>query len=235
MIKDYPLISVIVPTIGRETLERTLDSIVDANYPNLEILVSANNVDLLPTQCRLSYPNTKLVWWNHEKVYPSKAKNEALKIALGKYVTFLDDDDTALPAKFFELSNYLEENSDVFAVFGQYNVRDCYTNKIKNTNCGGNENISYSILFKNNYIASGSIMYRNCSDLYFDEEIDFGEDWMMNLRLIHQYKFAHIKQPTYVWTQNLLSGYTATMKKNGIDFTNIIRANQAKAKKLWGE
>lgn len=231
--KNYPLISVIVPTIGRNTLERSLDSIIDSNYPNLEILISANNVDLNPIKNRLSYPNTKLVWWEHEKVFPSKAKNEALKVAIGDYITILDDDDTALPAKFFELSKYLKEHQDCFACFGQYNVRDCYTNKIKNINCGGNIKLCFDTLIKNNYIASGSIMYRNTPNVYFDKSINFGEDYMMNLRLISNYKFAHIPIPVYSWTQNLKDGYTANYRKQRIDWKKIVKENQEKAIKLW--
>lgn len=234
---NYPLISVIIPTIGRDTLKRTLKSILVCQYPNLEIIVSANNCKWEKIQSIFysinHYPFNLI--HTEEKLIPSQAKNKALEKATGKYVTFLDDDDTALLEKLFNLSAYLETHLELSAVFGQYNVRDCYTGEIKNTNCGGNDNVCFDTLIKNNYIASGSIMYRNNSFIYFDEEIDFGEDWMMNLRLLGQFfKIGYLPFPVYCWTQNLEDGYTATYRKKGINWQKLVQANKQKAIEKWG-
>ena len=44
----YPSISIIVPTIGRNTLRRTIQSVLDCKYPNLDIiLVSDRHKELL--------------------------------------------------------------------------------------------------------------------------------------------------------------------------------------------
>lgn len=214
-----PLISVIVPSVGRNTLERTLDSIFATYYPNLEVIVSLNNCsDDRIKEIGTQYPRARVLYVKN-KLFPYEAKNIGIHNSNGKYLTFIDDDDTCLPEKFFNLSDYLEENKNVFSVFGQYNVRDCYTNEIKNTNCGGHKNICFDTLLESNYIASGSVMYRNTEDIWFRETpYGWGEDYDMNLRLIAKHKFAHIAAPVYCWTQNLLEGYTATFKKNKIDW-----------------
>lgn len=214
-----PPISVVVPSMGRDTLERTLDSIFECRYPNIEVIVSFNNCSVYRMkEIKDKYPRIKTLCYC-QKFYPFESKNKGIKISTGKYITFLDDDDTALPEKFFDLSKYLEDTSDVFAVFGQYNVRDCYTNKIKNTNCGGDYSPVFETLIKNNYIASGSIMFRNTEEIYFRETPHgWGEDYDMSLRLIAKYEFDHLEMPVYCWTQNLVEGYTATFKKNGIDW-----------------
>lgn len=230
---NYPLISIIVPTIGRDTLERTIESIINSKYPNLEILISANNIDLFVIKKKLDYPNVNLVAFTNKKINPATAKNKALIYAKGKYITFLDDDDTCLPEKFFTLSGFLENHQEIFGVFGQYNVRDCYSGKIKNTNCGGCDRVGFDTLLQSNYIGSGSIMLRNTKDIYFDESIDFGEDWMMNLRLISKYKFHFIKTVVYAWTQNLESGFTARYNKAKINWKKIVENNRQKAIKLW--
>jgi len=235
--KIYPLVSVIIPTIGRDTLERAIDSILATKYPALEILISANQTELIALKNRLSkYLNeVQLVFWTFDKIFPSIAKNNALTYSQGKYVTFLDDDDTALDAKFFDLVEYLENHSGVFAVFGQYDVRDCYTNEIKNKNCGGHPKVCFDTLLQNNYIASGSIMYRNDNDLIFDDSVEFGEEWMLNLNLLGiEHKIAYLPISTYIWTQNLISGYTATFTKNNINWRKIVEENRKRAKELWG-
>ena len=214
-----PLISVVVPSIGRDTLERTLDSIFECRYPNIEVIVSFNNCNVYRMrEIKSKYPRIKTKCYTH-KMYPFDSKNKGLEIATGKYITFLDDDDTALPEKFFDLSRYLEREENVFGVFGQYNVRDCYSDKIKNKNCGGNKNPCFDTLIENNYIASGSIMFRNTEEIHFRKTLyGWGEDYDMSLRLIAKHTFAHMQVPVYCWTQNLEEGYTATFKKNQIDW-----------------
>ncbi len=214
-----PPISVIVPSVGRDTLERTLDSIFECRYPNIEVIVSFNNclVERIK-EIQDKYPRVITIAYS-EKLYPFDAKNRGISLSSGKYITFLDDDDTALPEKFFDLSRILERNEDVFAVFGQYNVRDCYSGKIKNTNCGGCGRISFDTLIQQNYIASGSIMFRNTEEIHFRETPHgWGEDYDMSLRLIAKYTFIFAETSVYCWTQNLEEGYTATFKKNGIDW-----------------
>ncbi len=214
-----PLISVIVPTVGRDTLERTLDSIFECRYPNIEVIVSFNNCSTERVEeIKNKYSRVKIIS-TPDKLFPYEAKNRGIEIATGVYITILDDDDTALPEKFFDLSKHLEDHPDTFAVFGQYNVRDCYTNKIKNTGCGGKDNPCFDTLIENNYIASGSIMFRNTEEIYFRETPHgWGEDYDMSLRLMAKYKIDYIETPVYCWTQNLIEGYTATFKKNQIDW-----------------
>lgn len=214
-----PPISVIVPSMGRDTLERTLDSIFECRYPNIEVIIIFNNCSVERVQkIKEKYSRTRTIHY-HKSMFPYEAKNRGIKESTGRYITFLDDDDTALPEKFFDLSQHLEDNKNVFAVFGQYNVRDCYTNKIKNTNCGGCGRIDFATLLQQNYIASGSIMFRNNKEIWFRETpYGWGEDYDMSLRLISKYEFTFIETPVYCWTQNLIEGYTATFNKNGIDW-----------------
>ncbi len=214
-----PPISVVVPSIGRDTLERTLDSIFECRYPNIEVIVIFNNCTVeRVAEIKKKYDRIRSIHY-HCKIFPYTAKNTGIRYASGKYITFLDDDDTALPEKFFDLSRILEREKNVFAVFGQYNVRDCYTGKIKNTQCGGNKNPCFDTLIENNYIASGSIMFRNTEEIHFRETPHgWGEDYDMSLRLIAKHTFIHIQEPVYCWTQNLIEGYTATFKKNKIDW-----------------
>ena len=224
MDNKIPLISVIVPSIGRHTLERTLDSIFECQHPNIEVIVSFNNCTVERIKDIIKkYP--KVITIAHsEKLYPFDAKNRGIALSSGKYITFLDDDDTCLIEKLFTLSEYLECRPDTFAVFGQYNVRDCYTGEIKNTGCGGCGRIDFDTLLQQNYIASGSIMFRNTEEIYFRETPHgWGEDYDMSLRLMAKHKIHYLEIPVYCWTQNLEEGYTATFKKNGIDWKPLTK------------
>jgi len=197
-----PQISVVVPSMGRDTLERTLDSIFECRYPNIEVIVIFNNCsNERVEEIKEKYPRIQVIHY-HCKVFPYTAKNTGKQLSSGKYITFLDDDDTALPEKFFDLSRYLEMDEDIFGVFGQYNVRDCYSGKIKNTNCGGCGRIDFDTLLQENYIASGSIMFRNTNEIYFRKTpYGWGEDYDMSLRLMGKYRIDFLEVPVYCWTQ----------------------------------
>lgn len=230
-----PPISVVVPSMGRDTLERTLDSIFECRYPNIEVIVIFNNCsNKRVAEIKEKYPRIQVMHYAC-KVFPYTAKNTGKQLSSGRYITFLDDDDTALPEKFFDLSRYLEDNENIFAVFGQYNVRDCYTGKIKNTNCGGCGRIDFATLLQQNYIASGSIMFRNTDDVKFRETPHgWGEDYDMSLRLIAKYEFAYLEIPVYCWTQNLVEGFTATFNKNNINWKQLTQDIVDHAKRNYG-
>lgn len=229
----YPLISVIVPSTGRDTLVRTIQSVLEANYPNFEILVSASSDGVTGIANKLNFPHTELVWWESKKVSPARAKNEAMKHAKGKYITFIDDDDTCYAPKFFALVKHLEDNPETFGAFGQYNVRDCISGKIKTRNCGGNRVVNFKTLLKNNYIASGSIMLRNTGNIAFDEKLPYGwgEDYKLWLELVAKYKIDFVPVVVYAWTQNIKSGFTSWLK----NWRTLTRNIQREAKKKYGQ
>jgi glycosyltransferase involved in cell wall biosynthesis len=69
--RELPTISVIVPTAGKATLPRTLESIAPQLRPGDEILVVCNR----------------------DMDFGAKARNEAMPRAKGTHLAFLDDDD----------------------------------------------------------------------------------------------------------------------------------------------
>jgi len=96
---NYPKVSIVVPTYNREDyLKECLDSIIDQNYPNLEIVVTNDN----------SMDNTKNIVKKYIKQYsfikyvkntkypqgPNGNKNNGLDNATGEIIGIFDDDDT---------------------------------------------------------------------------------------------------------------------------------------------
>lgn len=84
------MISFIVPTMGRDTLGRTLRSI--ERWPNDEILVEVDN----PPTGR---------WGNDQR-------NRAIKRAKGKYLSFMDDDDVFVKGHRKIMEKAIKESPD---------------------------------------------------------------------------------------------------------------------------
>lgn len=125
MMRENPLISVIIPTYKRPiSLERAIESVLDQTYFNIEILVVDDN-----------NPNTKYreetitimkKYINNKKIKYIKhpmnkngaaARNTGIKNSNGKYITFLDDDDTYRKKKVEKQVEFLEATSDYEAVY----------------------------------------------------------------------------------------------------------------------
>lgn len=93
---DNPLISVIVPIYKvEEYLERSVESIVNQTYKNLEIiLVDDGSPDNCPKMCDdWAKKDNRIKVIHKENGGLSDARNAGLKIAKGKYIAFVDSDD----------------------------------------------------------------------------------------------------------------------------------------------
>lgn len=90
------LISIIIPVYNVDRyLMRTIESLENQTYPNIEIiLINDGSTDLSPTiikECSDKYSN--IIFREQKNAGVSFARNNGLSIAKGKYIMFLDADD----------------------------------------------------------------------------------------------------------------------------------------------
>lgn len=129
--QELPLISVVVPVYNVEDyLETCIASILGQTYPNLELLLvddaSTDASGLLCDACAMEESRVRVVHLS-ENCGVSHARNEGIRLATGRFVTFVDPDDyidsTMLAHLYTDLIEYSAEIS-VCAVertgFGKY-------------------------------------------------------------------------------------------------------------------
>lgn len=227
-----PKITLITPTIGRSLLKRSIQSVIDCKYRDMEhILVTdkSKKNDVMNILKEFDHTYTLIV--NETPMSPAQAKNKGHDIAQGKYITWIDDDDICYRGKFFTLSEYLDTHDNVFGVFGKYSTTDVKTGKVKKKSSGGHPNPSFDSLVQTNYIGSGSIMFRNTPEVRFPENLVFGEDYRLWLNMIAQHPIVHINEVVYSWTHNTASGFTS--KKEFDNWRELVKKNQEDAIKQW--
>lgn len=103
-----PYVSVIVPVYNtKSTLQRCIDSILAQTYPNFEIIiVNDGSPDGAGELCdRIAKMHKKIHVIHQENAGLSSARNAALKIAKGEYITFVDSDDAIAPTMLEVLIN----------------------------------------------------------------------------------------------------------------------------------
>jgi glycosyltransferase involved in cell wall biosynthesis len=111
--KNMNLISVIVPIYNVEAyLERCIDSIINQTYVNLEIiLVDDGSSDLCGELCdAYAKQDNRIIVIHQENQGLSGARNSALDVMSGEYVTFVDSDDYISLTYIEVLQNALSES-----------------------------------------------------------------------------------------------------------------------------
>tara|TARA_B100000315_G_C14500623_1_gene552152 strand:- start:308 stop:1069 length:762 start_codon:yes stop_codon:yes gene_type:complete len=180
-----PEVSVIIPTINRRTLlNQSIKSVINQNYNNWELFIvndSTDDILLNQSDSRIHLVENQLL------PGANGARNTGINLSVGKYIAFLDDDDTWDSNK---LSKQVEIMKSTGAIL-------CYTGKniifrkkkfIKNK-CSYYTTIlnPFVTLQIHNYIGTtSSIMVKSeilKNKVKFDENIHSLQDYDLYLQL----------------------------------------------------
>lgn len=110
-----PLVSVCIGTFNRaRTLRECLDSVFAQTYRNLEVIVADNaSTDDSVEIVRRYGDRVRLVRRTSNSGMCSTTRNEAVRLARGDYVAFLDSDDSWLPEKIQKQVQFMAARPDV--------------------------------------------------------------------------------------------------------------------------
>jgi glycosyltransferase involved in cell wall biosynthesis len=192
------LVSIYLPTHNRhDYLARAVRSVLEQTYANIELIVVNDGsrdqtVELLN---RLQQQDSRLVPIHiQESVGPSAARNIAIKLARGTFVTGLDDDDQFVSnriASFIERWNTLSASAPFSCLF----AKSVFV-------ASGNEwipedrkdHVHFEDLFGHNYI--GNQVFTTKEYLIeaglFDENLDAWEDLDLFMRLVQKFGAARL-------------------------------------------
>ena len=183
-----PTFSIIIPFYNaEETLERCLDSLRAQTYPHWEaICIDDGSTDTSSHVAKKFTASDSRFFLNIQKnTGVSAARNKALSIVKGKYILFLDADDTLEPHALDEILNSLGEQSSILGNFAHYYI-DTKTNQTE-ARYLTHSNRGKHITFPINYTGLTSITSLACDKVYcrdlivkhnlqFDIKVKIGED-----------------------------------------------------------
>ena len=124
--KNRPDISVIVPVykVKPEYLRECLDSILAQTLKNFELIIVSDGAPKENTDIISEYAGhderIKVIFQDNQGV--CVARNKALKLATGRYVTFIDSDDTVTEDNFRGVVDFADENQLDVLMWGIYRV-----------------------------------------------------------------------------------------------------------------
>ena len=111
--KANPLVSVIIPLYNqKQYIGRAIKSVLRQTYSPIEIIVVNDGSTDNPHEILISYLDKIRIITQSNKGLAA-ARNAGFNIAKGKYIQFLDADDTILKNKIETQTNILENNNDL--------------------------------------------------------------------------------------------------------------------------
>ena len=133
--------SIIIPTVGRPSLEKSVHSALEQNFPDdgYEIIVVNDTGEPLPTADWQTSPKVRVI--TTQKRERCFARNVGASVAKGAYFCFLDDDDWLLPKTLQHFQELAQKQSDANWLYGGVRFIDedgsvlGYLNQGKTGNC----------------------------------------------------------------------------------------------------
>jgi hypothetical protein len=201
---NTPLVSVLIRSMDRYTLERAMRSAAQQQYANLEIVVVAACGG---SHRRLSgtFEGRKVVFVASESALPrAAAANVALRAANGQLLNFLDDDDELLPAHLRVLSALLAERPHGALAFARQEVVDARGQRVAVFGLAGppGEPFTRLALFEQACFGIHAALFRRElmeSGAQFDESLDLCEDHDFWLQCAARTRFLPSNAITTRW------------------------------------
>jgi len=118
-----PEISVILCTYNRENyLKNCIDSVINQTFQDWELIIvddgSQDNTFEIVNSYIGKYHNIRYL--KHQNKKQCYAKNAGIQASFGKYITFIDSDDTYKPNHLESRIKYMEANSEIDLIEGGF-------------------------------------------------------------------------------------------------------------------
>ncbi|MBN2391117.1 MAG: glycosyltransferase [Anaerolineae bacterium] len=189
-------------------LPATLDSVLDQDFDNFEIVVvddgSTDDSLALLTDYQGRYPDKVRCYWHpdHENKGISATFNLAAQKAKGTYLAWLGSDDLWLPDKLSKQVKFMFDQPDFGMVYSPAFILDSTGRQYPMLTIGGEQfdDVWRRLLVSNFICASSALIRRTCLDDVglLDETLVYS-DWELWIRIAAKYRIGIVPQPLVLY------------------------------------
>ncbi|MCP9470687.1 MAG: glycosyltransferase [Nitrospira sp.] len=207
-VRRRPTVSVIVPTCNRpDRLREALQSVLAQSYRDFEIIVVNDGAVDVGAAVEALNTDGRITLIKHDRNRGlAAARNTGIRMARGKYIAYLDDDDRYLPDHLETLVTLLEKGPYKAAYTDAWRVHERYQEG-RYVEVGRDvpysQDFSFPHLLVGNYFPVLCVMHeRGCLEEvgFFDESLFAHEDWDLWIRMAEKFPFIHVKKVTAEFT-----------------------------------
>ena len=217
-----PVVSIIINTHNSiEYLKEALDSAYQQTYPHVEIMVYDNASTCDVQAITKGYERVK--YHRSDKFLTlGAARNEALKMAQGELIDFLDSDDVFLPQK-LEKQVPLFANPQVGLVFSNsYTLEKDTTGQWKPTlkfNRPLPSGNLFGPLLEGYFLCFDTVIFRKSAigdnpQYWFPEHFNICTDYDLFLKISHSFQLCYVDEALSMWR---VHGQNWSIKKAYLD------------------
>lgn len=208
-IRDMPLVTVIIRSMGRDTLTEAFDSVALQTYPNIEVVVVNAKGESHPDIGEWCGRFPLRLCGTGQPLPRSRAANVGLDHARGQYLIFLDDDDLFDAGHVEDLVGVMQKYADARAVYS--GVRCVFREGKKDKETLHVLNVAFDRhrLMSGNFIPIHAVLFdRRVVDegCRFDEQLDVCEDWDFWLQILQHGLFKRSKTVSATYRCSGVSG-----------------------------
>lgn len=214
-----PYFSVIIPTFNRcNELSEALNSIVKQSFSDWECIVvddgsTDNTENFVLNQSKF---DSRIKYVYQKNAERSEARNNGILNSQGKYVCFLDSDDTYVETFLEDLYGFIKQNNEPIAMIEALVIRlengRLYRVPFESVHNYKNP-IQYLLMAKESVIPSRVCIHRVILEKNkFDKELQISEDTELFTRIVANYPF--IQASFYGPVYHIHNNNTTNLKNN---------------------
>lgn len=201
-----PEISIIITTYNRaHYVADAVESALSQDYSRMEVIVvdDGSTDDTEGVVAGFSSPLLRYIKKEHTGA--ADTRNQAIKVAKGEFIIWLDSDDVLLPNVLNSYSDLLSEYPDVDVVYGDYLVVDMDDNFIRDLTFSDyhndNAQLISDLLKSNKLPGCGTLIRTSLYDEYGGYCTDYTRayDYELWTRLALHARFKHAGIEVYKW------------------------------------
>lgn len=222
-----PLISVVIPVYNRpDALKRTLESVINQTYFNLEIFIvdDGSDIDIYPIIGELE--DNRIFYHKLEHKNANVARNYGIEKSKGRYIAMLDADDLWMEKHIEECLKTLQFSQSE-GLYGSLILRNMNTGQERTASVRSlrEKESMIDYLLSTGYGAQTSTLFmtaQSVKSVLWNPELNRHQDYDFVVRYSKQYKLIAKTKPTVIYT-------LGEPKQLKIDFKSciqVIRENE---------
>lgn len=197
-----PFFSIILPTYNRaKFIPKAIESIVNQHFTDWELIIIDDGSTDNTAEIVSLYQLDRIKYHYQENQERCLSRNNGIKLAKGKYICFLDSDDSFRPNHLSVLFNRIELEAEPVKVFFT-NAYNQYENEIKEKREVPIllDRAVFSYLLNYTFSFGRTAIHRSIfDDFLLDKNVTICEDLDFFLRVATKYKFVHVQDYTVIY------------------------------------
>lgn len=192
--KKEPLVSVVIPNYNcGKYIRETLESVINQNYKNIEIIIiddcsTDNSMEIVKKYQKIDLNIKVEIMKSNQGA--AICRNRGIELAKGEYIAFLDSDDLWNENKISKQIKFMEENNYNFSFTGYEHI-DESSNKL-GIKIRVPQKVSYNMLLWHDYFGCLTVMYnqKKLGKIY-SENIRKNNDYSLFLNILKKERYAY--------------------------------------------